>query len=71
MSGECVTDKGGQLYASTSSPAPLRPCVKDGLAKAVLLPGWGLHRLDYSVPQGDLIDDVVASSATWEKARKL
>ena len=67
MSAECVADKGGATFRVHIEPGPLAGYLKDSLIKSRVREGWGLHILDYSLPQGDLIDDVVASSATWSK----
>ncbi len=66
MSAECVADKFGATLRIHVEPGPLAGYLKDSLVKSAVRQGWGLHILDYSLPQGDLIDDVVASSATWE-----
>ncbi|HWE46092.1 MAG TPA: DUF3089 domain-containing protein [Caulobacteraceae bacterium] len=65
MSAECVADKGGATLRIRIEPGPFAGFIKDGLAKTSTLPGWGLHALDYNILEGDLIDDVAASSATW------
>ena len=30
-------------------------------------PGWGLHRLDLSLPQGNILDVVEAETGAWAK----
>ena len=37
------------------------------LDKTQTLPGWGVHILDYSLPEGDLVDDVGAQADAWAK----
>ncbi|HEY3813860.1 MAG TPA: DUF3089 domain-containing protein [Caulobacteraceae bacterium] len=69
MSAECVKDKGGTTLRIHVEPGVFAPILKEGLAKTASLDGWGLHILDYNLMQGDLIDDVVASSATWLQTR--
>jgi hypothetical protein len=66
--GECVTDAGGATFRVSVEPtAVYAPLLKSLLDKTETLPGWGLHILDFSLAQGDLIDDVAAQSETWVK----
>lgn len=67
LAADCVTDKGGATLRIHVEPGIFAGIIKQGLANTSKLPGWGLHALDYSLTQGDLIDDVEASSATWIK----
>ena len=70
MSAECVADAGGATLRIHVEPGPFAGFVKDGIGKAAERPGWGLHILDFGLVQGDLIDDVVASSMTWSRDRR-
>jgi hypothetical protein len=61
ISGTC-TSAGGATWLQIDHPTtgPVIPPIHDSLG-----PNWGLHRLDMSVEQGDLISLAAAQSAAW------
>lgn len=68
LSGECVNDANGSYLAITTNADPADPrtdsIVGDVVAGGMTLKDWGLHLVDVSVAQGDLIRLV----GTQEKA---
>jgi hypothetical protein len=71
MSAECVNDLGGATLRVTIEPGPGAEPLKTLIAHSTIqYPGWGLHLLDFSIPQGDLVDLVGAQSDAWVKGRR-
>ncbi len=68
LSGECVKDDGGATFRVSVEPTPFADALKSILSTSASLEGWGDHILDYSLPQGDLIDLVDAQGQAWVKA---
>jgi hypothetical protein len=66
-SAECVKDEGGATLRVTVEPGAFQAILKGLLDKTASRPGWGLHILDYSLPQGDLVADVDAQAQAWAK----
>lgn len=68
LSGECINDANGSYLAVTTNADPADPrtdkIVGDVVVMGVTLKDWGLHLIDVSVAQGDLIRLV----GTQEKA---
>jgi Protein of unknown function (DUF3089) len=69
LSAACVRDGGGEVLSITIEPSRYASQLHAGLPRFVLAPGWGLHRLDLSLPQGDILDLVEAQSRAWEGRR--
>ncbi|WP_158917063.1 DUF3089 domain-containing protein [Caulobacter sp. S45] len=67
LSAECVRDTGGDVLSVTIQPTRYAALLQAGLPRFVLAPGWGLHRLDLSLPQGNVLDLVAAQSTSWVK----
>ena len=65
LAAQCVKDSSGDVLSVTIEPTPLAPLLQAGLPKYELGPGWGLHRLDLSLPQGDVLGLVDAQTRTW------
>ena len=65
LSGQCVKDQGGEVLSVTVLPTQWQSLLQMGLPKYELGPGWGLHRLDLSLPQGDILKLVDAQSRAW------
>lgn len=61
VSGTC-TSAGGATWLQIDHPTsgPAKPPISDALG-----PGWGLHLLDMSLTQGDLISLAKAEAAAW------
>ena len=70
LSGECVTDDLGSVLRIRIEPGPYAPLLQAGLARGATIPGWGLHILDMSLVQGDILDVVDAETAAWSKAAR-
>jgi hypothetical protein len=47
-------------------PGPFSELLKAGLGKYLVRQGWGLHRLDLSLPQGNILHVVAAESEAWK-----
>lgn len=47
------------------APGPLAPLVQTLLDRSQRVPGWGLHLLDVSLVQGDLLDLVQSQGQAW------
>ena len=67
LTGQCVADDQGAILRVTTLPTPFGDFLKAGLGKYVMGPGWGLHRLDLSLPQGNILDVVGTETETWAK----
>jgi hypothetical protein len=68
LSGQCVKDQGGDVLSISVLPTHWGPLLQAGLPKYELGPGWGLHRLDLSLPQGDILRLVDTQSRAWSPA---
>lgn len=67
LSGQCVGDAQGAVLRVTILPTPFADLLRLGLQRYGLGPGWGLHRLDISLLQGDILDVVGAETHSWAK----
>jgi hypothetical protein len=65
LAGQCVKDPGGDVLSISVLPTQWASLLQTGLPKYELGPGWGLHRLDLSLPQGDILRLVDAQSRGW------
>jgi hypothetical protein len=66
LSAACMRDSGGDVLSITIEPGRYAGLLHAGLPRFVLAPGWGLHRLDLSLPQGDILDVVAAETQSWQ-----
>jgi hypothetical protein len=66
LSAQCVADEGGNVLRVSVLPSPFSELLKVGLGKYLVRPGWGLHRLDLSLPQGNILAVVAAESEAWK-----
>lgn len=69
LTGECVSDKDGTVLRVSVEPGAYADLLKGFLDRSRVLPGWGLHKLDVNLVQGDLLDLVDAQSKTWAAKR--
>lgn len=74
LSGRCVRDEHGSYLAITVRADPNDPrtdtIVGDVTANGRVLPEWGLHLMDVSLAQGDLIGLVRSQSAAYAARRQ-
>lgn len=70
ISGECVSDAQGNVLRVTVEPGKYSGLLTGALKAYGLGENWGLHRLDFSLPQGDLVDLAARESAAWEHEAK-
>jgi len=71
LSGECTTDAQGAFLKIRIEPgryADLLALALDRMGSG--LPGWGLHALDISLVQGNMVDLIGTQSAAWLAKRK-
>ncbi len=65
LSARCVSDAEGDVLRVTVQPTRFATLLNAAFRKYGLSSGWGLHRLDLNLPQGDILDLVKAESAAW------
>ncbi|MDP9412858.1 MAG: DUF3089 domain-containing protein [Pseudomonadota bacterium] len=72
LSGQCVSDASGSYLAVTVNADPADPrtdaIVGEVIAGGTVLPDWGLHLIDVSIAQGDLIN-LLRSQAAAKRGR--
>lgn len=69
ISAECVTDdKGAVLRIHVESAGKYAGLISYALNQLALPGGWGLHTLDISLMQGNMVDLLGTQSAAWVKA---
>ncbi len=70
LSAECRHDPAGDALRVRIEPGPYAGLLKIVLERSTLGDGWGLHILDPSLPQGDLIELVGTQGAAWVAGRR-
>ena len=65
LSGECVADAQGDVLRISVKPGRYAELLGRGLEAYGLGPNWGLHRLDLSLPQGNILEVLSAETASW------
>ena len=65
LTGECVADGQGAVLRVRTVPGPLAPLVQQLLDRSQLAGGWGLHILDVSLVQGNLLDLAESQGKAW------
>lgn len=65
LSAECVSDAAGAVLRVRIEPGVYADLLTTALNHAGM-PGWGLHPLDMSLPQGNIVDMAAAQSAAWK-----
>ncbi len=63
LSAACVTDAQGTVLRVTIEPGRFARLLQ--LALRSEHPGWGLHVMDVSLTQGNILDVIAAQSAAW------
>jgi hypothetical protein len=67
VTGECQTDSNGaNIFVVTVLPGPFAAQVTNELKGAEVAPGWGVHPLDISLVQGNMLDVLDAEILTWQ-----
>jgi hypothetical protein len=70
LSVECVADAKGAALRVHAEPGPLAGLLAAGLARLNALPGpWGMHPLDISLVQGNMVDLIGTQAEAWGKKR--
>lgn len=67
LSGQCATDAQGAVLRVSILPTQFADLLRLGFQRYTLGAGWGLHRLDLSLPQGNILDVVGAETQSWAK----
>jgi hypothetical protein len=70
LSAECVSDKDGTVLRVSVEPGAYAELLQGFLDRSQVLPGWGLHKLDVNLVQGDLLDLVDVQSRAWAAGRR-
>jgi hypothetical protein len=70
LSGECVTDTQGAVLRVRVEPGPNAELLRLGLQRYSPAPPWGLHPLDISLVQGNMIELIGQQSRAWLANRK-
>ncbi len=66
LSASCVADAQGNVLRVTVEPTSFADLLHGVLTRVAARPGWGLHALDLSLPQGNILDDIDAETAAWK-----
>lgn len=67
LSAECVADGAGSVLRVTIEPGRYTDLLTLLLDHARMAPGWGLHPLDISLVQGNMLDLIASQSAAWAR----
>ena len=67
LSARCVADAQGDVLRVAIQPTRFANLLNAELRKYRLGTGWGLHRLDLSLPQGNILDVVEAEATAWTR----
>lgn len=68
LSAECVSDAGGSVLRIRVEPGPFAGLLSAALTRSSsAAAGWGLHPLDISLAQGNMLDLIAAQSAAWTR----
>ena len=69
LSVACVSDARGNVARVTVLPGRYTERLSTGLARFTGDAGWGLHRIDMNLPQGNVLDVIKAETRTWTLRR--
>ena len=67
LSARCEADAQGDVVRVTVLPGRYQQLLAAGFARSTGGAGWGLHRLDMGLPQGDILDVLAAETASWSR----
>lgn len=65
MSAACVADASGDVQRITVEDTRFKPILTAMLAQFGAYPGWGVHRLDVSLVEGNMLDVIDAETKSW------
>ena len=68
LSAQCQADAQGDVVRVTVLPGRYQQLLATSFERSTGGAGWGLHRLDMELPQGDILDVVRAEAQTWVRA---
>jgi hypothetical protein len=66
VTGECQADSGANIFIVTVLAGQFAAPDTATLKAAEVAPGWGVHPLDLSLVQGNILDVLAAEIATWQ-----
>ena len=67
LSARCQADDQGDVARVSVLPGRYQARLTARLERSASGTGWGLHRLDMELPQGNILDVVSAESAAWTR----
>ena len=67
LSAQCQPDSQGDVVRVTVLPGRYQQMLATGFERSTGGAGWGLHRLDMGLPQGNILDVVQAEAQTWAR----
>jgi pimeloyl-ACP methyl ester carboxylesterase len=67
LSAACLADDKGNVLRVSVLPGRFAPLLTTMLQEISARPKWGLHRLDVSFVQGNILDVIAAQSESWSK----
>ena len=67
LSASCVADAGGNVLRVSVEDSPFADLLQTVLKRMAAMPGWGLHRLDINLVQGNVLDVIDAETRSWTK----
>lgn len=70
ISAECVADARGAVLRVRIEPGPAAPMLERAFERVSASPAWGLHSLDVSLVQGNVIDLIGTQSAAWARGHR-
>ena len=68
LKGSCSSNELGNAFRITVADVPLADVYRGLLEKAQTRGGWGLHTLDLTLVQGNILDVLDAEIAAWKKS---
>ncbi|WP_174299881.1 DUF3089 domain-containing protein [Caulobacter sp. S45] len=67
LSAQCQADAQGHVVRVSVLPGRYQARLTARLERSASGSGWGLHRLDMGLPQGNILDVLAAESAAWTR----
>lgn len=66
LSAACTRDANGQVLRVSILPGAYSELLRTALDPAAGTPGWGLHRIDINLVQGNMLDVIAAQAKAWK-----
>lgn len=66
LSAACTADAGGQVLRVSTLPGVYQNRMAAALDHSDSSPGWGLHRIDVNLVQGNMLDVIAAQAKAWK-----